>query len=185
MKHRKNAIAGTNSFIIVSLCFGIALLASCGGYDESDHRQTAQSGIKTLPWPKEMETLFGEGDHFITHYGLSSDPKTWNSEVFFYGKYTLTCQAEVSINYRKHAVEKIASSPKFYLWEIGSVEKSGGGWSANISAQWILNEAQWKKLVQAKGDWSVLGIPVQTNSPVPSFDDYAKALRAPRDNIPH
>jgi hypothetical protein len=169
---------------VLFLLLVVGTIASCGeGTSMSDYVETAQSGIKTLPWPKEMEQLFGDGDHFITHYGFSPGPKEWNSEVFFGGRYTLTLQVDVVIEGR--TVAKSISPPKFYLSEVEKVVVDNGGAGANFSGQWVLDEAQWKKLVQAKGDWSVIGIPVKTNSPVPGFENYVKGLRAPRMKIPH
>ena len=66
----------------------------------SDYIQTVKSGLETLPWPKEREALFGEGDHFVTDYGSSSGAKEWNTEVFFAGRYTLTLQVDVDIDDR-------------------------------------------------------------------------------------
>jgi len=68
-----------------------------------------------------MEALFGEGDHFITHYGFSPGPKQWNTEVFFGGRYTLTLQVDVTIDNQKHLVLTNVTAPKFYLVEAGSL----------------------------------------------------------------
>ena len=132
-----------------------------------------------------MEALFGDGDHFITHYGMGSGPKEWNSEVFFQGRYVLTLQVDVAINYWNNEVEKIVSSPKFYLVEVDSTVRENVGTGANSLNGWEFDEAKWKKLLQAKGDWSAIGINVRTNDPVVGFEDYVKGLRAPRIKIPH
>ncbi len=171
------------SFAFKSLSIAIVLLtASCNRM--SDYKNTVRSGIATLPWPKQMEELFGEGDHFITHYGFDSQPKQWNTEVFFWGRYEITLQVDVAIDYGKNAVTKSTTQPKFYVTEIARVEAlpddrvtaySGNGWE--------LNETQWSKLVAAKGDWSVLGISLMTNVPVPGFEAYVKGMRAPRVRV--
>ena len=168
-------------YVTVVLC-----IASCSPHQTmSDHIQTTQAGINSLPWPKQMETLFGEGDHFITYYGVDSKPKLWNSEVFFGGRYKLTLQVEVEINYWKHKIVKIVSPPKFYLLEVDSTIRDNVGTGSISSRGWELAETQWEKLVEAKGDWSVIDIPVKTNDPVARFEDYVKGQREPRDKIPH
>jgi len=169
------------------LFVALAAMTSCGADKQmNDYIQTVQSGIKTLPWPKQMEALFGDGDHFITHYGFSPGPKEWTTEVFFGGRYTLALKVDVEIDYKAQTIKTNVSSPKFYLFEVGSLLRGAKGVEgADISKQWILDEEKWKKLVQAKGDWSAIGIPVKTNSPVPEFDEYVKGLRAPRVRIPH
>ena len=165
----------------------LGTMTSCGRDNQmSDYIQTVKSGINSLPWPKEMEALFGEGDHFITHYGFKPGPKEWTTEVFFGGRYTLSLKVDVDVDYKTQTIKTSVSTPKFYLFEVGSVQRGARGVEgADISNQWILDEAKWKKLVQAKGDWSVLEIPVKTNSPVQDFDEYVRGLRAPVVKIPH
>jgi hypothetical protein len=163
---------------------------SCIGGDEmsemSDYVRTTQSGIARLPWPKQMEQLFGDSDHFITEYGFSPGPRIWNTEVFFYGRYSLALQVDVAIDYKAHTVVTNVGPPKFYLYEVGSlVYNSSGLDGAKIAKSWVFNGAQWDKLVASKGDWSALGISVKTNSPIPDFDSYANAERSPRVRIPH
>jgi hypothetical protein len=36
--------------------------------------------------------------------------------------------------------------------------------------------AEWKKVVEAKGDFSVIGIQLKRNSPVPNWDKYTQQL---------
>jgi len=151
----------------------------------SDYVRTMQSGIKTIPWPRQMEALFGEGDHILIHYGTETNSKDWHSTVYFYGRYSLTMTTEVRIDWKERSVQEVLSAPKFYLHEVEAIIRDSVGPGASFSHQWIINETDWDKLVKAKGDWSALGIPVRTNDPVPDFDAYVKACRAPIERIPH
>src|SRR6266481_3389857 len=118
----KNVTTPIRSGDILALILTIGVLASCGGCKQdtmSDYIQTVKSGLDTLPWPKEMEALFGEGDHFVTHYGFSLGPNKWNTEIFFGGRYTLTLQVDVDIDYKGDTIRSNVSPAKFYLWEVG------------------------------------------------------------------
>jgi len=159
----------------------LALLTLTACHDKMvDYKQTVRSGIATLPWPKEMEALFGEGDHAITHYAFSPGPKDWWTEIHFGGRYTLTMHVDVEIDYEKNLIVKYVSPPRFSLVEVGSlVRENGEIRGAKIADQWFFDEMRWKKLVEAKGDWSVIGLPVK-NSLIPSFDEYVKICRAPK-----
>ncbi|MBI3876542.1 MAG: hypothetical protein HY300_11440 [Verrucomicrobia bacterium] len=175
-----------NSFFpkrAVPLLLVLSALAAC--HDKmTDYKQTVRSGIATLPWPKEMEAMLGEGDHFITHYGFSPGPKEWNTEIYFDGRYRFTMQVDVEIDYKKHVVEKSTSPPKFYLSEIGSLTRENGKVvGAKIADQWDLDETKWRKLVEAHGDWSAIGVPVKKGSPILGFDEYVKGWRAPRVQV--
>ena len=132
-----------------------------------------------------MEVLFGEGDYFITHYNFSPVPKTWNTEVFFGGRYELTLQLDVEIDYRKRNVVKSVTPPTFYLREVERVQFSPSGQPMVFySDDWSFDETRWKKLVASGGDWSQIGISLKSNA-VPGFDQYEKAMREPRVRVPH
>ena len=166
----------------------VSCIVSCGPRRTmNDMIKTTQSGIDSLPWPRQMESLFGEGDHFITHFGFESGPRTWNTVVYFGGRYELALQVEVEINYSKNKVGKVVSSPTFYLWEVGSTIRNSANRveGANVSKDWKFDEIAWKKLVEAKGDWSAIDIPIKANEPVAGFEDYVKGQRAPVVKIPH
>jgi hypothetical protein len=151
----------------------------------NDYVQTVQSGIKMLPWPRQMEELFGDSDHFILYYGTAGEQKIWHSRVYFYGRYSLTMETTVEIDDKSKTIRNFAGPPKFYLHEVKSVEVDRGRVTTSFSDQWVLDEAQWKKLVAAKGNWSVIGIILRTNEPVPGFDAYVKGQRDPIEKIPH
>lgn len=148
-----------------------------------DYVETMQSGIATLTWPREMEKLFGDADHFITHYGFSSGSKRWTSKVYIYGRYELALSVEVAIDYRHNRIAGAASSPVFYLWRVSEIVNDGKG--ANFAGQWIFHEDKWKQLVQTGGDFSAIGITVETNNPVGGFDAYVQGNRALLVKIPH
>jgi len=147
-----------------------------------DYIETLQSGIETLGWPREMEVLFGDADHSITHYGFSSEPRQWNSDVYIYGRYTLALTVEVNVDYKHNKIAGAASSPKFYLCRVSEIVEGGKG--ANFAGQWILDEAKWRQLVQAGGDFSAIGIPIETNNPVGGFDAYVRGYHAMHVKIP-
>lgn len=88
----------------VSLALILGVFISCGD-PMSDYVKTVQSGIAKLPWPKQIENLLGDADHFITHYGFSPGPKEWQTDVYFYGRYELTMVVNVDIDYGKHIVK--------------------------------------------------------------------------------
>lgn len=175
----KNILCGRAFVLLLAL----TAFSACGD-EMGDYKQTVRSGLATLPWPKEMEALFGEGDHFITHYGFSPGPKEWNTEVYFGGRYRLTMQVDVEIDYKKHTIEKYTSPPKFYLWEIGPLTREKGEvFGAKIANQWVFDEAKWRKLVEATGDWTAIGLSVKKDNPIPGFDEYVKGWRAPRVQV--
>lgn len=169
--------------MILRNCVLIALLAITSSCRDglTEHRHAIQSGMAVLPWPKQIEGLFGEADHFITHYNLDRGPKAWNTAVGLFGRYRLTLQVEVNIDYQKSIVLGNATNPIFYLFEIESIKKENGRIvGANFSNQWTFDAVSWKKLYESNGDWSTIGIPLKQNDPIPGFDEYDRSWREPR-----
>jgi hypothetical protein len=90
-------------------------------------------------------------------------------------------QVKVEIDYKKHTVEKYTSPPRFYLWEIESLTREKDEIvGATIADQWVFDETKWRKLIESKGDWSAIGVPVKKESPLPGFAEYVKSWRASR-----
>ena len=121
-------------------------------------------------------------DHFITHFGFSNEPVTWNTVVFFGGRYELTYQVDVEVNYKENRVSRFVSEPHFYLWEVASISYLPDG---RVTASYTpgnhkFGEKEWNEFVAGKGDFSKIGFQINTNAPLPDFDAYVRAVRAPR-----
>jgi len=164
------------------------LLAGCRPSGMEDYKQTVRSGLQTLPWPLEIEQLFGDADHFLTHWNFSGDdPLMWQTDVFFGGRFELAMEVRVEVDYWNRKVVKAVSPPKFYLWSWGKiVVEPGGGvtsYRAEDSGWGEFGEAEWRKLVAAKGDWSVIGIALGNTNPVPNFDALVQATRRDRVRV--
>jgi hypothetical protein len=119
-------------------------------------------------------------DNFITQ-SASPGAVTWNTEVPFGGRYILTYQVSVFVNYRNKKVEKTTDLPTFTLEEVSRVfNATSETVGADFNADYHLTRSDWEKVVAAHGDFSVIGIRIDTNHPVPRFDDFVQATRAGR-----
>jgi hypothetical protein len=167
-----------NSYLLIC---GIIALSFIGCSPSNDsYRKTVQSGIKTIRHVDEICRMFPNEptDHFITQFGFDkSVPVMWNTEVFFGGRYTLTYQIYVSVDYSRDRIIKTTSEPKFVLVEASRVfNDTPENIGADFSADYKFAESDWKKVVAAGGDFSVIGIIIKTN-PVARFDEYVHAAR--------
>ncbi len=174
--------AGLAGAFLLTLAFS---LTGCRPTGMEDYKRTVRSGLQTMPWPLEIEQLFGDADHFITHWGFgSSGPLLWNTEVHFGGRFSLTMQVETEVDYWDRKIIRAVTSPKFYLFSLDNIGVlPNGGISSGGSGQWTFGETEWRKLMAAKGDWSAIGISVGDTNPVPNFDALVKAVRAPRGRV--
>ena len=178
-----------NSIVLVGAVMAFFLFG-CGSENPrkqlSAYKITVGSGLVELPWPSQIESLFGEADHFIVHYGFLGGglkDEEWQSVVYFGGRYELALSVQVKVDYGKNQVVKSVSPPLFYLKEIQSIDAitSDGGVDASVANVWVINEEKWKKLFDAKGDWLAIDISVDLKNPMPEFENYVQSCR--RDRI--
>ncbi len=163
-----------------SIILPILVIAALGatscryvGFNLEKYEQAVKSGFPLLPQAKQMEKLFGEGDHFISVSHRADGIETWNTEVWFAGRYDLTMQSQVKVNGDFSKVVSV-SSPAFHLAEV-TWANSGG--ACRYGDVYRFGEADWEKVVKAKGDFSVIGLHLTLDSPVPNFDNYVQGLR--------
>jgi hypothetical protein len=171
----------------VALCGGM-IMCGCdiSHMSRPGYKETVRDGIHTIPHVQEIVKMFPGAtiDNFITNYNLTQQtPHTWNTEVFFGGRYILTYQVDVIIDYRKHRIEKIVSPVKFNLRSLASVDRGDGEFTR---CEWDrhFGEPEWNKVVAANGDFSVIGIHLDLKSPpIPGWDDYVRGWSEPRIHV--
>ena len=171
--------------LIFSVCVGCAPDGCVARRSQNwnDYKATVRSARTVLPIAVQMEELFPVADHFITHFGFDSGPKMWNTEVFFGGRYKLTIQVDVEIDYKANKVTKVVGEPTFYLNEIEKIQILPDGraltWynSRNYKS---FGSKEWEKIFQEKGDLSALGLTANPEA-VQHFDEYVSQVR--RDRI--
>ncbi len=174
---------------LVMLTF-VCIAAGCGSNDVAArpkdltwYAPAVKSGFRRIPASLQIEELLGEADHFISYYPRDGRRQTWNSEVYFLGKYELTMQVEIQLSDDFRTVTGLTGELQFYLREVQFVEFYGDIPGAQFSNEWKFGKDDWEKLVAAKGDFSVIGIKLQEGQPVDGFDAYAKAASKDRVRI--
>jgi hypothetical protein len=161
----------------------IVLLTGCSR-GAKDYNATVRDGIQTVPHVKEILQIFNNDptDNFITEFGFyKSQPVMWNTEVFFGGKYILTYQIPVLIDYKKSRISKAHGQAKFTLVRVSRVfNDTPDNVGADFDEDYKIGEADWERVVAANGDFKAIGIVVDTNKPVARFDDFVRAVRHDR-----
>ncbi len=171
--------------LLILTCF-----SSCGyggGFNMENYKKAVKSGFVLIPESLQIEKLFGDSDHFISYSGPNVG-QDWNTEVFFGGRYTLTMQVDVKTDSSGPGFSKITSvvgKPTFYLNELRSIDISpdGSASGAESANGWQFDADKWAKVVEAKGDFSVIDITLKKDAPLKGFKEYVKAVRAPRIQV--
>lgn len=144
------------------------------------HDSVVRQGLEIMNIPKEVELLFGKTnvDHFISGFGSKKYFPEWNSVAYFGGRYLVSIKVPIEIDYGKCKLTGVSNSVSIQINEVTKVAISKSGIAgASLEGQWRLNEKDWKRLLRGNGDWSLVNIPILTNSPVEKFDEYMRQSR--------
>jgi hypothetical protein len=169
------------------IAIGVIGLSSCGHprvFNLENYTLAVKSGFRQIPESLQIESLFGEADHFISYSGPYV-PQDWQTVVFFDRRYTLSMNVDVKTNRAFSEITEVIGEPKFILNEVCEVDvpPDGKGVGAEFSGDWKFSLTDWKKVYQANGDFSVIGIKIKKDQPVKSFDAYVNCQRAPRIQV--
>jgi hypothetical protein len=163
----------------------LCITSGCGARHTKtveDYKATVRSGKAALPIAVQMEEVFPVADHFITHYAMDSGPLAWNTEVFFGGRYILTMQVDVEVNYSTNTVTSTNQEPQFFLSEVESVDLlPDGRTSVTFRAENAerFGAREWARMYDNKGSLSAIGISVDTTE-VENFDEHVAQRRRDR-----
>lgn len=142
-----------------------------------------RDGTQKLSLAREVNLLFGATnvDHFLASYATQADGPSLNSITSFGGRYTLTIQIPIAIDYKNCKVKGSIGEPFIEVSETAKVEiERSGAAVATPDGYWRLSESEWKRFVSNNGNWSVVKIPIRTNAPVKGFAEYVRQMRAGR-----
>ncbi len=148
-----------------------------------NYTRAVKSGFSKIPEALQIESLFGEADQYISYNGPYA-PQKWNTEAYFSGRYTLSMEVEVETNSAFSEITKVVGEPRFFLWEADQIIiQPNGQPETRFSPGWQFGLSDWKKVVAAKGDLSVIRITIKENQPVQNFDAYIQGERRPRIKV--
>ena len=169
-----------------------------------DVRERAvKSAVKLLPAAIQIERMFSTGskkqvfpstDHFFSTYEFNGKDsvlrKTFVTEAYFGGRYQLTMQADVELDRNDKVITKLRSEPTFVLRELESVETPQGFYHPDVP-RWRREDRfdleAWNKVVAADGDFSVIGITIdttpQSKSDAERARSYVHSQRSHRERV--
>lgn len=165
------------AFVVQALSVWFFLVL--GALNAIDRGVARQSGCETIPEVSQLEELFGKGDHTVSggkiHFtpGGPNDACQWSTDVYFGRRYQLQMWADIVVDRRTSKVLRVTSGPRFLFFEIESIDFSSGapGTTYVASRQRDLSAGDWKKVVDAGGDLSAIGIQLETGAPIANFDE--------------
>lgn len=141
-----------------------------------DYPKALGHGLETIPAAREFQELFPNAHNFYSYYTGTAGPPILNCKAALYDRYELSLQVRVSFDDTRTRVISYGE-PTFYLNEVESVTPLSDGTTDIRSGDLHLKfgAQDWKKVYDARGDFSALGVKLTKDKPVPNFEDYWRA----------
>ena len=131
--------------------------------------QMVRSGYAMIPEAKQVDDLLGPAWHEVCNY-REPDIVEWQTHAPFAGRYELVMIASVRVDRRSGRVTEVIAAPRFQLLEIETTD--GKRTTFRQAGQREFGADQWRRVVKAGGDFSVIGIQLNYDCPVPGFERY-------------
>ena len=163
------------SYLAIAL---LILTVGCDDYRQSllqegqrlqAHRAAVlTSARQSVAFAREFDQLFS-GSH--TSAGEGRFGWDYDFEVGLYGRYVIEGRVPLTVDTNTMTVVT-SGPPVIYVREIGRIiaPSDGGGSATFTTNQAQFSAAEWRKLVDSHGDFSVVGYSMVTNMPIPNFD---------------
>jgi len=129
--------------------------------------QMVRSGYAIIPEAKQIDDLLGPAQHQVSNY-WEPDIADWQTHARFAGRYELVMIAKVRVDRRSGRVIEVIDSPRFQLYEVESTD--GSATTFRQAGEREFGADEWRRVVKAGGDFSVIGIQLNYDNPVPGFD---------------
>lgn len=145
---------------------GSVLSIGCGHIvTDADYVALIKSGKSGVPTAVQMEELFRSN---VRHALVNVRPEdyqkmSWQTETFFGGKYQLTMDVKVKVDFKARTVTQL-EEPVFYFFEIEKVDVNSSGspiTTYNPDHEKHFGIAEWKKVYESGGDFSKIGIEIK------------------------
>jgi hypothetical protein len=180
------------------VCIGIVLLSACDlpqtGLPsqttmkkmQADYDAALRNATNSVQYAQEFSHLFPGSRAYFGYYNGLVGPSKLNMETLLFDRYQLSMQVPVTFDRPRRTIKSFGA-PEFLLNEVTEVTqiRKEGRWpdgSRSIATNLSLRgrsmrnfgAREWKKIVEAGGDFSLIGITLLTNSPAPGFEDLRK-----------
>ena len=174
---------------LVTILIGSLLLSACDlqlTRQQADYYAALGNATNLVPVAAEFTHLFPGAEAYFSYYTGDVGLPKLNLETLLFDRYQLSSQIPVTFAPDRRRLKSFGE-PEFLLNEIGEVRlvRKKGRWpdgspsiatnlTEQIQSSRHFGASEWKKIVEAGGDFSAAGISLLTNSPVAGFQDLRK-----------
>ncbi len=142
---------------------------------ERDHRKALADALK-VEIVREFRQIFPTKMITLSNYHIATAKQALMVQTSLYSRYEFHLTIGLKLDKTWTKVVGL-DKPQFQLNEVKEIERLEDGrfYLSYGDMQKRFDEQDWKKLYTARGDFSVLGIDLRKDQPVPLFAEYWKA----------
>jgi hypothetical protein len=155
---------------------------------QSEYDAALADATNGIPCATDFARLFPGAASYLSYYIGLAGPSSLVMENLLFDRYQLIMKVPVTFDASRRKVSTFGE-PEFLLleiWQVTVERRVGRGPDGNpVTVENLrpgrsgdrslrFGAVEWKKVVAARGDFSVIGFAVLTNSPAPGFDDLRK-----------
>jgi hypothetical protein len=155
---------------VAAICCSVM---SCHGPIFGDMAAAEANGVADIAEVREFVALCPQAQHVITHYSGTKGPTYWTSKAGIHGRYVLSVSFPIDFADAGRIKPTRTGEPVFRLVEMSEIRVGTDGsleGSGFTKTQLTFGPEGWRRLVEAGGDLSVLGIKVVTDQPLEHFE---------------
>jgi hypothetical protein len=149
---------------------------------QTNRWERVQRGGTLTLWQKEMSVLadarpkiveLREFEELFPDHALKGAFGRVEARTILHLRYDLKMTIHVKVNEDDFTVSD-PGTPSFELYEVTRASGVAGAWGLVSQPRLEFGRAEWRKVVAARGDFSVLGVQLVKDQPVPNLDAYWK-----------
>lgn len=155
------------------------MLCSCEVREANEQRYTTLDAVDrdTVPVLKDFRSLYPDSTiQYLSFAG--ADFPSLSADTALYGRYTLNLRVPVFYSADNKVVLRYGD-PEFFLCEIKSIQMEGKtmrGYDAG-DQQWHFGGDVWKQVLDAGGDFEVVGYDLKKDAPIKNFSALDESIK--------
>ena len=140
---------------------------------KADYQAALNDATNSIPYAVEFARLFPGAMNGISYYtGAVGDPR-WFSKIGLHGRYLLRIILPIKLSADRRSIVSMGDPLIIDLTELSTpILNANGTRTFSVRRVAQLSPEDWKRLTAANGDFTALGIRLETNGPpVEGFDE--------------
>jgi hypothetical protein len=137
---------------------------------EPNYNQILNSGMQTIVEAQRLRSVFPDAHDFISYFDGRYGNPAWNTKALLFRRYILVLQTPIKVDYSTNSIVEYGPVTIKLFEVVSSTPLSTGQKDVRYGQSWELTPRQLDTVIEAKGDFSSIGIELEDAKPVEGID---------------